>query len=68
MLHVEMIEDKSGDLVDIGYYCSQGCAIEAGIPQPSAWPGGMGTDYCQICTVCECVITHGIEECSCEDE
>jgi hypothetical protein len=61
MLHVNMIEDKRGDLVDIAYYCSQRCADAAGIPQPSAWPGGMETDYDQYCAQCGDHIAHGLQ-------
>ncbi len=60
MLHVRMIEDSIGDLVDIDYYCSQYCALKADVPQPSAWPGGMETDYDQYCGNCETLIARGL--------
>ena len=63
-MHVNMIEDENGDLADIRYYCSQGCAIEGNAPQPSAWPGGMEADYCTYCETCGAVVGHGIEGCS----
>lgn len=60
MLHVRLKEDGRGDLVDVDYYCSQICADRAGIPQPSAWPGGMETDYDKYCANCGDFIEHGI--------
>ena len=64
-LHVNLIEDERGNLVDILYYCSQICADAAGAPYPSAWPGGMDSDYCQYCEVCASLIEHGLQ---CEHE
>jgi len=60
-LHVHMIEDTQGDLVDIEYYCGPLCANEAGIPEPSAWPGGMETGHDQSCNQCGRLIAHGME-------
>jgi hypothetical protein len=52
MTHVEMIEDATGDLVDIRYACSALCASDLEFPEPSAWPGGMETDYDVHCENC----------------
>ncbi len=60
MLHVHMIEDSIGDLVEIDYYCSQYCATESKIPNPSAWPGGMETESDQYCARCGDFIAHGL--------
>jgi hypothetical protein len=59
-MHIHMIEDERGDLVDIDYYCSQYCADAANIPQPSL-TFGEETDYCIICANCGDHIQRGIE-------
>ena len=59
---VRMIEDERGDMVDIEYACSEICARELGFPQPSAWPGGMETDYDVHCDNCGNLMWEGIEE------
>ncbi len=64
MLHVNLVEDSKGDLVDIEYYCGALCARDANVPEPSAWPGGMETDYDQYCASCGDHITCGLQ---CED-
>ena len=61
MSHVNMIEDASGDLVDIEYACSQLCADDQGFPQPSAWPGGIETDYDVFCVECSRHMWHGLQ-------
>lgn len=61
-IHVQMIEDKRGDLIDIRYYDSLRCALDDGAPQPSAWPGGSETDYCVYCYTCGAHMWHGISE------
>ena len=63
MLHVRMIEDTQGDLVNMEYYCSALCAREANVPEPSAWPGGMETDYDQHCAQCGDLIAAGLSPC-----
>ncbi|MAH44880.1 hypothetical protein CMI37_03575 [Candidatus Pacearchaeota archaeon] len=60
MTHVELIEDSQGDLVDIRYACSAVCATDLDFPQPSAWPGGMETDYDVYCESCESLMWTGL--------
>ena len=62
MTHVHMIEDTRGDLVDIRYACSALCAADLGFPNPSAWPGGMETDYAVHCENCGDLMWLGINE------
>ena len=61
MTHVHMIEDESGDLVDIEYACSEWCANDREFPQPSAWPGGMETDYDVHCSSCGDLMWKGLQ-------
>jgi hypothetical protein len=61
MDYVNFIEDEKGDLVDIQYACSQLCADDLGFPHPSAWPGGMETDYDVHCENCNDLMWHGLE-------
>lgn len=61
MTHVHFIENElTGDLIDIRYFCSQSCALNAGGPQPSAWAGGMEIDYDQHCDNCGDFIAAGL--------
>jgi len=60
--HVQLIEDDSGDVVDVRYYCAQWCATTDDAPQPSAWPGGDETDYCVYCYTCGRHMWCGLEE------
>lgn len=67
-MHVTLIEDARGDLVDVLYYCDQSCATDAGDSDAQWWPGGMDTDYDLYCSnpECELLIQHGLH-CDCED-
>ena len=60
MDHIQMVEDSQGDLVDIRYACSQLCASDLGFDEPSAWPGGMETDYDVYCENCEMLMCGGL--------
>jgi hypothetical protein len=72
--HANMIEGEQGDLIDIEYACSELCAWDQGFPQPSAWPGGMETDYDVFCGSCGFHMWHGIQcyenvdECNADDD
>jgi len=61
MTHVQLIEDERGDLVDIRYACSALCAGDLEFPEPSAWPGGMETDYDVLCESCGDLMWKGLE-------
>jgi len=66
MVHVNMIEDLQGDLVDIEYFCSAQC-FETTTNRPAygnAWPGGMETDYDVTCFCCGGHMWHGLQ-CEC---
>lgn len=58
--HVHMVEDAAGDLVGIRYFCSPWCAAEGNAPEPSAWPGGMETDYPVYCETCGDLMWEGV--------
>lgn len=61
--HVDFIEDTTGDLVDIEYYCSASC-FEIKTGQDSygkAWPGGSETDYNVYCNHCGALLWEGLE-------
>ena len=60
--NVNMIEDDAGDLIDIEYACSAWCANALGFPAPSAWPGGMETDYAVSCGNCGSHMWDGLED------
>jgi hypothetical protein len=60
-MHVQMVEDAGGDLVDILYACSAQCAEVGKFDHPSAWPGGTETDYDQHCDTCGDHIAHGLQ-------
>ena len=62
MTHVEHIEDTSGDLVDINYFCSAQCYTlsTGGDAYGHAWPGGSETDYDVMCHHCGTLLWRGL--------
>ena len=61
MTHIHFVEDERGDLVDLGYYCSRSCYVEAGHTDAGAWPGGMETDSDVHCETCGDFMWQGLE-------
>jgi hypothetical protein len=66
-IHADFIEDSTGDLVDIVYYCSGRCFTdETGIEAfGHAYPCGDETDYDVWCGHCGVHLWHGLQ---CDDE
>jgi hypothetical protein len=62
MRYVDMIEDETGDLVEIDIYCSADCFREGTGQEPfgHAWPCPEPADYDQHCPTCETVTVAAI--------
>ena len=60
-IHANFIEDNSGDLVDIEWYCSGFCFTKAGHTHVGAYPCGTETDYDVHCGNCGDLIWEGLE-------
>lgn len=62
MIHVNMIEDTKGDLVDIEYFCDGACftAHTGENYFGHGWPCGSETDYDVYCAHCETLLWKGL--------
>jgi hypothetical protein len=57
MASVKFIEDASGDLADLEFYCR----ADAPMDIRDNWPGGMETGYDQYCQKCGGHLAHGTQ-------
>jgi hypothetical protein len=62
MIHVEFINDESGDLVDVKYYCSGFCYTQdtGKSSYGHAYPSGSETDYDVLCASCDALLWKGL--------
>jgi hypothetical protein len=51
-VHIQQIEDRNGDLVELVYFCHT-CGIDRGVP---GWPAPESLDYNVYCADCGLVL------------
>jgi hypothetical protein len=60
MAHVTLIEDSTGDLVDLEYFCSDYCARTS--EHYEGWYGAVELYTPEVCQHCETELYHYTEE------
>lgn len=63
MTHLVLIEDKTGDLVDLNYYCSDSCARTD--KNYAGWYGCYELTTPENCNACGVALSHVSEFCEC---